>query len=82
MPGVSEVCCAIPDTPDCEVIAAEAIRAGATVFRGSEGDVLDRYYQAARATNADIILRATSDCPLLDPDVCGQVLALRQSVKG
>ena len=77
VPGVSEVCCAIPDTADCEAIAAEAMRAGATVFRGSEGDVLDRYYQAARATNADIILRATSDCPLLDPDICGQVLALR-----
>ena len=77
VPGVSEVCCAIPDTPDCEAISAEAMRAGATIFRGSENDVLDRYYQAARATNADIILRATSDCPLLDPDVCGQVLALR-----
>ena len=77
VPGVSEVCCAIPDTADCDVIAAVALQAGATVFRGSETDVLDRYYQAARFTNADIILRVTSDCPLLDPNICGQVLALR-----
>ena len=77
VPGVNEVCCAIPDTQDCHAISDEAMRAGATIFRGSECDVLDRYYQAACATNADIILRATSDCPLLDPDVCDQVLALR-----
>jgi spore coat polysaccharide biosynthesis protein SpsF len=36
-------------------------------FRGSENDVLDRYYQCAKVYNPDIVIRITSDCPLLEP---------------
>jgi spore coat polysaccharide biosynthesis protein SpsF len=38
-------------------------------FRGSEDDVLDRYYHAAREYRAQIIVRITSDCPLIDSGV-------------
>jgi spore coat polysaccharide biosynthesis protein SpsF len=46
-----------------------------TVVRGSEEDVLSRYAVAARASNAATVMRVTSDCPLLDPEVSATVLA-------
>lgn len=58
-------------------MAEEAQRCGVVVTRGSESDVLDRYLQASKAVEADVIMRVTSDCPLIDPAVCGAVLHLR-----
>ncbi|MGO1468951.1 MAG: cytidylyltransferase domain-containing protein [Tissierella sp.] len=56
------------------VIASEANRCGVKVFRGSEDDVLSRYYFAAKENNIDIILRITSDCPVIDPNIIDEMV--------
>ena len=76
IPGIDGVCCAVPDGSVHDPVAAEADGSGFTVFRGSEHDVLDRYWRAAKALMADVVMRVTSDCPLIDPEVCGRVLHL------
>jgi spore coat polysaccharide biosynthesis protein SpsF len=48
---------------------------GWSVSRGSRDDVLDRYYQAAVADRADPIVRITSDCPVIDPEIIGCVVS-------
>lgn len=58
-----------------DAIVAEARRLGVMSTRGSEDDVLDRYYQAAVASGAERIVRITSDCPLLDPGVVDAMIA-------
>jgi spore coat polysaccharide biosynthesis protein SpsF len=57
------------------VIENEAIKCGAKVFKGSEDDVLSRYYQAAKVNNIDVIVRITSDCPVIDPYVIDEIIS-------
>lgn len=52
-------------------------RAGWTVYRGSEADVLDRYHQVANREWADIVVRVTSDCPMIDPSLVDRVVIAR-----
>jgi len=47
---------------------------GIACFRGSRDDVLDRFYQTALNYPADVIVRITADCPLIDPDVIDRVV--------
>lgn len=72
--GVDAVCCAVPEGIADDAVAIEARRQGALVFRGSELDVLDRYHRAAEAFGFAIVMRITSDCPLIDPALSAQVL--------
>ena len=45
-----------------------------SVFRGSEDDVLDRYYQCAKKYNFSVIVRITSDNPLVDPEIVDEII--------
>jgi spore coat polysaccharide biosynthesis protein SpsF len=49
-------------------------RLSITSYRGSEDDVLARYHGAAIAYQADVVVRVTSDCPIIDPQVIDQVI--------
>lgn len=75
IPGVDLVCCAVPDEAGSDPVAVLAASHGARVHRGPEHDVLARYAGAAQACGADIVVRITSDCPLIDPTVSGEILA-------
>jgi spore coat polysaccharide biosynthesis protein SpsF len=66
---LDELVLAITTNPGDQVLADLAGGMGIPVFRGSEDDVLSRYYGAAREHGADVIVRVTSDCPLIDPAV-------------
>lgn len=48
---------------------------GVPVFRGSEEDVLDRFYHASLLLKPDHVVRITADCPMIDPEVIGKVIA-------
>lgn len=71
---ITETTIATTNLPGDEAIAVEAKRLGVRCFRGSEQDVLARYAGAAEEFAADIVVRVTSDCPLIDAGVVDQVL--------
>jgi spore coat polysaccharide biosynthesis protein SpsF len=73
------VCVATSDLPLDDVVAAEASRLGAVVVRGPEHDVLRRFALAAQTVAADIVLRITCDCPLIDPEICDELVRLRRA---
>ena len=64
---VDEVIVATTTDPSDDPVAALCAARGIPCERGSLYDVLDRFYQAARKNHADIIVRVTADCPLIDP---------------
>jgi glutamate-1-semialdehyde 2,1-aminomutase/spore coat polysaccharide biosynthesis protein SpsF len=79
--GVDEVVCATVEGTDGDAVASLAETLDVAVYRGSERDVLARYHGAAHAVRAEVVLRVTSDCPLIDPAICADVLRLREEAK-
>lgn len=69
-----EVVVATTSLPADDAIVTECEHLGVFVDRGSELDVLDRYYQSALYRRADVVVRITADCPLLEPEIVDQVV--------
>jgi glutamate-1-semialdehyde 2,1-aminomutase len=67
-------------TDERNIVLVEHVQSlGYTCVSGSETDVLQRYLVAARQVQADVIVRITGDCPLIDPDLVDQVIEDYQS---
>ena len=64
-----DVYVATTDNASDDRVADLAQRRGIAVFRGSEEDVLSRFAGCARAHDLDVVVRVTSDCPLIDGDI-------------
>ncbi len=66
---------ATPDSPESQPIVDLCHALDAPLVRGDEADVLSRYAKAARTFNADVVVRVTSDCPLIDPVLVDRTIA-------
>jgi spore coat polysaccharide biosynthesis protein SpsF len=69
-----EVVIATTVNPTDQPIVDLCDRLGTSVYRGDEADVLSRYYEAACTYGASVIVRVTSDCPLIDPQIIDTVI--------
>jgi spore coat polysaccharide biosynthesis protein SpsF len=72
---IDDVVIATTTEPSDDPIANLCYERGYAVYRGSMYDVLDRFYGAARQLKAEIIVRVTADCPVIDPDIIDQTVA-------
>jgi len=72
--SLADVVVATTEEPADDVIETYCRSLGVPVFRGSQEDVLLRYVEAAAWSNADPIVRITSDCPLIEPAIIDQVV--------
>jgi spore coat polysaccharide biosynthesis protein SpsF len=72
---IDEALVATTDRPTDDAIVAECRKISVPVSRGDQDDVLDRYFRAAQLAKADVIVRITSDCPLIDPEITDKTIA-------
>ncbi|HCM43589.1 TPA: hypothetical protein DIS55_01390 [Candidatus Kaiserbacteria bacterium] len=75
--GIDKIIVATTENPNDQTLVEYLKTIGQPYFVGDENDVLDRYYQAAIAhgtKTGDIIVRMTSDCPLIDPRVVDETI--------
>jgi glutamate-1-semialdehyde aminotransferase/spore coat polysaccharide biosynthesis protein SpsF (cytidylyltransferase family) len=76
IPGVDEVVVAASVDPENAAIVKWCEGYGVPCYQGPENDVLGRMAIAVRDREPDTVIRITADCPLLDPQICGQVIEL------
>ena len=71
---VNEICLATTTSSENDILCNKVQNLGYRVVRGSETDVLERFWEAAIVTCADVIVRITGDCPLVDPRLVDDVI--------
>jgi spore coat polysaccharide biosynthesis protein SpsF len=71
---ISNIVVATTSAPADAAIVSECERLQVRCFRGSENDVLDRYYQVASLYPDGAVVRITSDCPLIDPQLVDETI--------
>lgn len=71
---VDEIVLAIPDTLENKILLSLGQNYGVTVFAGSENDLVERYYQAAIASNADFIVRLPADNATPEPSEIDRII--------
>ena len=76
---VDEIIVATTVNSEDEIIYNKALEWGFTAFRGSELNVLDRFYQSLKGKKPDWVVRVTSDCPLLDPELVDAIVNFAQN---
>jgi len=72
--SVSQTLFATTTDPSDDPVAEYCDFSGIPFTRGSLYDVLDRYYQAAKQAKADVVVRITADCPVIDPELIDKVV--------
>ena len=71
---LDDIVVAIPNLKKDDALAEFCDKLGYLLFRGSEADVLSRYWEAANFFKADIVVRITADCPLIDSEVVDAII--------
>lgn len=75
---ISKIIVATTIKPEDEIIYNKAIQWGFDASRGSELDVLDRFYKAVKNEKPDWVVRVTSDCPLIDSKLVDNIISFVQ----
>ncbi|CAA0142322.1 glycosyltransferase family protein [Tenacibaculum maritimum] len=71
---IDNIIIATTNNPDDDILEELARDLSVKCYRGSEDDVLDRFYQAVKKDKPDYIVRLTSDCPLIDGHLIDEII--------
>lgn len=77
---IDDIIIATTDLEEDYLIVEESQRLKVNFYRGSSRDVLSRYYKSAIENDLDVIVRITSDCPLIDPIILDDMIKIYMNV--